>query len=330
MLRKIPELKKGDHAPVFSAAWMNQFVRAANAMQRSIGQGGVTLTKSDARWLISAEAAIADPVMSGYTCASPRCTRNASGVLGSFAAGDYLANYFSGAYLDVPGVWTASKNRVVLTYNGGTVSTADGSTWATWADAVSNYDPYSPGVPSSPFTHAGGNITWHFSDTSLAGNAIGDPTKDPAFPPLFGVITPLPKLLVEDQPTEESLSLYTSGAFVFPEIGFYWTGDPLIRYVVDLNFKAVIPSRNYLGIGTPPPSNDGCYLFYGSTIISNTATGVVGDMETITATAQTTFDTDSLGVAPNDSFLCHWRDGMAMTGCTFEIESFTVVSKTRL
>lgn len=330
--------------PVISAQTMGEIARRTLALWRSTARGGVTLTKSRAKWILEANApsTIPDIAWQGFALGAPRCLMAADIVLGSFAAATLTTAYKGGAYKvrNNGGVneWASGWNQAqdpaisCIVFNGGTspfhnqppednYQTAEDMGFAQW-----------PGGYGPTIAHAGGDITYRFGEqgSNYADNTTPSGNIGQEIPPLFGIFADdlLPRFVMQDQATEDNstngLSDYSAGFDMF------WIGGDNVQYVLEIDIEALLPRRGMLG-DPAQPSMD--YTTYGSPpqTFMGDGGGAVNEMVLFQDTFSYTVTTSGLTTPVADiPFFHHWLNGTAKTGSYVAFTDIRQISKTQL
>lgn len=297
-----------------------------NAWRTTTGPG-VTLIKGDSRWVLNAAAA-ASVTITGYRAATMDALAGSTVSLGTFVAGEYTAEYITGAfrYVDTDPYFATALGSNRIVYQGGTSTITPSSGFSSMGAAQS------AGTWSSTFTHTGGAIYYHFEDVFYSDNTWGTPYGGQN--PTFGILQTYPRLAMPDLATPTAYP--TPYGYPYPaapgsfSIPFYLSGPAGYQLVVELTLEARLPTLN---IGATPGylNGDGATIDGEAPwLIQSPNTGSAGDMDTFTTTVQKTFTGAGADSPTVFSLFYYIIPSNARTGAYVEITAMRVVSRTKL
>jgi len=329
--------------PQISAGAMRKLTTDLLRLWRSEGRGGVTLTKSRAKWVLEAAVSALDEnkglSWSSGTYASFRHTNEETITLGNFPGGDYVGAYGGGAFQYArPFVaWDVNEQIIRIIYNGG-ISSATSPSIAGQASIAAAEAAFRALNWAPVLSHEGGSISVYFFDNPYDDNILADGFSIingiSAQPPLFGIRSPLPRLVLQDQPANDSGPFITDiGLGCAAPMEMLFSSSLAAEYKIELDIEIRIPEQ------TAPQGGAGTdRLMYGDwtnpfnpppTYIQSSGLGAEGEMSTLSTTVSDTITTDGITDVTR-YFVPFWVDGMARTGCYFEVKAIRVISRTLL
>jgi len=356
--------------PQISAGAMRKLTTDLLRLWRSEGRGGVTLTKSRAKWVL--EADVSAPLLwRGPTVGIFRHQSLATINLGTFQSGAYNAFYGGGAFVyTFPGgdpypyansLWGASEQWIRI-QSGGVVKVQTPSS----GGHTSFYDAQEAMLDLWPlgigplFNHGGGLVDLLYFDAPYVDNFLGrfntwfNEIRQQVDPPHFGIIRPfpevsLPKIVAQDQIGEDATPWEAFGEpyFNFGKTGwkshavavlFLKTSAP-VTYELELDIEGNLPTRAHpLPFGSltlPEHGKEGvAFLLPGGgriEVFLASGAGAIGDMATFKQTITISGTTDE-GPAETVAGGILWTmyDGLARTNSYVAVTAIRIISAVKL